>query len=437
MRVIDANGSMSRFPKSRFDAALASFRRRLAADDLPFLRMCQDRAAMMRVDSVASGFSDGLDDVVVLGIGGSALGTRALRDALLGPGWNSVSHAERGGLPKLHVVDNPDPDTIGPLLGRIDPARTVFNVVSKSGGTVETLALYLVTRTAVTAELGAEEAVSRFVFTTDAETGALRDTARKEGIITLPVPAAVGGRFSALSPVGLFPLALTGVDIAALLDGASAMAKRCECANPVDNPPASLAAFLHDADTRQGRGVQILMPYGDRLASCARFFQQLWAESLGKATDRGPTPVTASGPADQHSLLQLLVDGPRDKAVIFLESGSTGRDLDIPGWHDGLTGSPDIPEAVAGLPGHTLAGLMSLERKATAEALAQIGCPNATVSLPATDARSLGEFVVFVQVATVMAAALYDVDPFGQPGVEGVKRLVAKHLKSGSPLLAD
>lgn len=408
--------------------ALEGVRRRRAAGELAFLDLADDRDSLKRATELADRFrGEGVvEDVVVLGIGGSALGARALGDAILGPAWNGLDRSRRRGRPRLHVVDNPDSDSIGPLLARTDPRTTVFNVVSKSGDTVETLALYLVARAAAAEKLEAD-ASRRFVFTTSPERGTLRRIASREGIATLPVPPAVGGRFSALSAVGLFPLALAGVDASALLAGASAAA-RLFLSEGAASPPAQLAAYLHQADAVLGRSVVAFMPYGDRLTACGRFFQQLWAESLGKSSDLGPTPLAASGPADQHSLLQLLVEGPRDKFVVFLEtrarldSGSRSGGLRIPDLHPG-------EEATKRLAGRSLDELVAIELRATAEALAGIGCPNATIALDGCGERSLGAFAMLIQLATVVAGELYGVDPFGQPGVEEVKRLVSKSLK--------
>jgi glucose-6-phosphate isomerase len=239
----------------------------------------------------------------------------------------------------------------------------------------------------------------------------------------LPVPENVGGRFSVLSPVGLLPAAVCGVDLGALLGGAAAMEERCRGAVFAENPAGVLAALLHHAHLVQGRPIHVLMPYSDRLRSAALWFQQLWAESLGKArtvsgepTSAGPTPVVALGATDQHSYLQLLMEGPQDKVVIFVEVGDHGPDETIPGRH------PEIEE-LAYLGGHSLGELINTERRATAEALRLSGRPNATVRMPEIGASTLGQLLMLLQVATVYAGALYGVDPLDQPGVELGKRL--------------
>ena len=248
--------------------------------------------------------------------------------------------------------------------------------------------------------------------------GALRQIAEAEGIPALPVPENVGGRFSVLSPVGLLPAAVCGVDVDELLAGAAAMEARCRTEELRRNPAGMLATLLHAADTEQGRSIHVLMPYVDRLRSVALWFQQLWAESLGKAHDlhggsvhTGPTPLAAVGATDQHSMLQLFMEGPHDKVVLFVAVEDMGGDVAIPSRH------PEI-SSLGYLGGASLGRLLDAERRATAEALRRGGRPNATILLPRVDARALGEFIMLFQIATVYAGALYGVDPLDQPGVE-------------------
>lgn len=390
---------------------------------LGFLDLPYATETVAQVSQLADGFGQWFEDVVILGIGGSGLGARALKDALLGPYWNARSSEERDHFPRLHVIDNPDPYTMGGLLDRVDPARTLFNVISKSGATAETMAQYLVVRDRVEQAVGAENARGHFLFTTDPDAGALRRIGGSEEIPMLPVPVNVGGRFSVLSPVGLLPAAVCGVDIDALLAGAAAMEARCRSDRLAENPAGVIATLLHHADRTRGRPIHVLMPYSDRLRSVALWFQQLWAESLGKArgldgseVHTGPTPVAALGATDQHSFLQLLMEGPDDKVVVFIEVTDPGVDEDIPTRHS------EIPELTY-LGGHSLGELINTERRATAEALRLVGRPNATLFLPRVEAEAVGQLLMLFQVATVYAGALYGVDPLDQPGVELSKRL--------------
>lgn len=386
--------------------------------DLPFAAETVDRVVEM-----ADGFGQWFEDVVVLGIGGSGLGAIALKEALLGPAWNDRSADDREHFPRLHIVDNPDPVTVGSLLDRLDPARTMFNVVSKSGATAETMAEYLVVREWIEAAVGSDKARGHFLFTTDPTRGALRQIAGAEDIPTLPVPENVGGRFSVLSPVGLFPAAVCGVDPKALLAGARDVVERCATNRLSDNPAGVLATLLHHEDTERGRSIHVLMPYTDRLRALALWFQQLWAESLGKSVSRsgepcesGPTPLASVGASDQHSLMQLFIEGPKDKVVLFVGVDDVGTSIEIPRRH------PGIP-SIAYLGGHTLEELLANERAASAEALRRRGRPNATFHLPRVDEEALGQLLMLFQIATVYAGALYDVDPLNQPGVELGKRL--------------
>jgi glucose-6-phosphate isomerase len=329
--------------------------------------------------------------------------------------------------PRLTVIDNVDPTTLAGALRRIDPRRVLVNVVSKSGGTAETLAQYLVVRGWLEESLG-PAAGRHLVFTTDPERGVLRETARREGIATLDVPPGVGGRYSVLSPVGLLPAALVGIDIAGLLAGARRAIERSAAADLLQNSAALWAGLQWAADTGMGRRVHVLMAYSDRLRSLTAWFCQLWAESLGKRVNRagavvhtGPTPLGSVGAVDQHSLVQLLMEGPLDKTVTFLTVGDPGEDLAIPS-------RPDLPEELARLAGHTMGELLAVEAGATEDALARAGRMSAHLELADLGAESVGEALMFFQLATGWAGAWYGVDPFDQPGVELGKQLTAEAL---------
>ena len=360
--------------------------------------------------------ADALTDVVVLGIGGSALGPIALRSALRPPQWNLLDESARRGNPRLHVLDNVDPANIAALLERLDLRRSLFVVTSKSGGTAETMAQYLVVRERLNAALGAEQARERLVFVTDPTKGALRAIANAERVVALDIPPSVGGRFSVLTPVGVLPAALMGIDTAALLAGARDMRERCASRSLGANVAGAFAALQYLADTKHGRHVQVLMPYSDALRDMAAWFVQLWAESLGKHRDAndagvGPTPLAALGATDQHSQVQLFMEGPGDKTVTFIgvETGST--DVTIPRLH------ADIPE-LAYLGGHRLGELLDIERRATAGALARRGRPNMTLLMDQVDPFHVGALFMLLEIATAYAGQLYGVNAFDQPGVE-------------------
>jgi glucose-6-phosphate isomerase len=311
------------------------------------------------------------------------------------------------------VLDNVDPRTIAALLDALALPRTLFVVTSKSGGTAETMAQFLVVAGRLRdAGLAAAE---HFVFVTDPAKGALRALAGSEGIAALDIPPNVGGRFSVLSPVGLLPAALVGIDTGELLAGAADMRTRCAPARLAENPAGAFAVLQWLADRELGKSTHVLMPYSDALRDMAAWFVQLWAESLGKVGPDGegvgPTPLAALGATDQHSQVQLFMEGPPDKTITFLTLASRKADVQIPALHQ------DVKE-LAYLGNHRLGELLDVEQRATAGALARRGRPNMTLQLDAADAWHLGALFMFLECATIHAAMLYDVDPLNQPGVE-------------------
>ncbi len=380
-------------------------------------------------------------DIVVLGIGGSALGPIALRTALRPPGWNELSTAQRGGLPRLYVLDNIDPRTVAAVLDRVDLPRTLFIVTSKSGGTAETMAQYLIIHERLRrAHLATPE--HHVVFVTDPAHGALRPLAGREGVRALDIPPNIGGRYSVLTPVGTLPAALIGIDVAALLAGAGDMVRRCATDVLRENPAGVFGTLQWLADTRHGRHVQVFMPYADALRDFAAWFVQLWAESLGKTRPRasggrasgggggegpedhvGQTPLAALGATDQHSQVQLFMEGPADKTVTFVGvTRSPGDvDLEIPRAYS------DVPE-LAYLGGHTLGELLEVERRATSGALARRGRPNLTITLDAVDEWHVGGLIMLLQIATAYAGSLYGINAFNQPGVELGKQFAYAEL---------
>lgn len=407
---------------ARFPAVQAEVRERHARGEYGFFQLVEQQETVRQITAFAEGLGQAHDHVLVLGIGGSALGTKALLTALRRPAWNEWDDEGREYFPRLTVLENVDPTSVGAALRRIDARRVLVNVISKSGGTAETMAQYLVVRAWLEDALGAA-AHRHLVFTTDPAKGALRELARAEGIATLDVPPAVGGRFSVLSPVGLLPAALVGIDVAELLKGARRAVERAATDDLRRNPAALWAALMFAADRDLGAPIHVLMPYTDRLREFAEWYRQLWAESLGKRQDRsgstvfaGPTPLAAVGATDQHSQVQLFMEGPFDKAITFLTVDDLGEDVPIPT-------RAGLPADLAYLSGHTLGGLLRAEYDATSTALAQMGRMNCTLRLPDLSAATLGELIMFFQLATGYAGVWYGVDPFDQPGVELGKRL--------------
>ncbi len=401
-----------------FSRARATFEERRTAGELGFIDLAAGHASLEALRTFADGVGQAFSDIVLLGIGGSALGPIALRSALRDPHWNELDDEAREYFPRLHVLDNVDPTTMIALLERIELGRALFLVVSKSGGTAETMAQYLSVRDRLQRELG-DDAIGHLVLITDPEKGALRAIAKQERIVSLDIPPNVGGRFSVLSPVGLLPAALIGIDVDQLLDGAAHMATRCQATKLEENPAGIYALSQWLADTKLGLRNHVMMPYSDHLRDFSDWFVQLWAESLGKkrpgGESVGPTPIASIGVTDQHSQVQLFMEGTRDKTVTFVAVRDPGGDVPIPKLH------ADIPE-LAYLGGHSLAELLDVERRATAGALAARGRPNLTLAIDRVDAWHLGELIMLLETATVYAGALYEINPLDQPGVELGKR---------------
>jgi len=396
-------------------AAFDGFESRRRAGELGFADLPRDAETADACSRLAKDLAGQFENLLVLGIGGSSLGGRAIVAALCHPFHNLLPRERRGAL-RVFFPDNSDPNTFEALLGTLDLADTCFATVTKSGGTAETMGQHLALRERCIARFGEEGYRARCVLVTDPSKGALRAIARSEGLRALPIPSNVGGRFSALSAVGLLPAAAAGVEVAALLAGAAAMEARCRTGSLRENPALLLAAALHLLDVKKGRRIHVLMPYADGLRDLGDWFVQLWAESLGKRPDVGPTPFRAVGATDQHSSLQLMMQGPHDKVVTFVRVAQPRADV-----------SMSVPEGyrahgeIAYLHGHTLGELIDAERRSTDAALRRAGRPTASIEIPRLDARSVGELLLLLELATAYAGGLYGVNAFDQPGVEAGK----------------
>ena len=398
---------------AKFAAAKRGFDQLRSTGSVGFVDLGGDKALLAQVEKFAASARGKYDDVVILGIGGSALGPIALRTALRPSGWNMLDDRARDGFPRLHVLDNVDPETIAALLGRLRLKRALFVVTSKSGGTAETMSQFLIVHDRLaSAGLEMDE---HLVFVTDPKQGALRPLAERLRVPALDIPPNVGGRFSVLTPVGTLPAALIGIDVKSLLAGAAEMAKRCETSDLAANPAGVFAMLQWLADAELRKTIAVFMPYSDPLRDYAAWFVQLWAESLGKKRPDGAfvgsTPVAALGATDQHAQVQLFMEGPPDKTVTFVAVKERSADLEIP------SGFSDVKE-LGYLAGHSLAELIDIEQRATAGALAKRGRPNMTITLDRVDAGHVGQLMMFLEIATAYAGQLYGIDAFDQPGVE-------------------
>lgn len=373
--------------------------------------------------SFAAGVGRRFKNLVVVGMGGSTLGFAAL--------WKACSHpfanlkSRRAGSPRVFVLENIDPDTVSALFDVARPRDTFFNIISKSGTTPETAANFFVILEKLR-KARPDTWPEHLAITTDPEKGPLRSFASREGIASFPVPPGVGGRFSVLSAVGMLPAAIAGIPIDEVLEGAREMDSAGFRSGAEGNISFHIA-LIHHLLAREGKRIAVLMPYSDGLTGFSRWFRQLWAESLGKRVDltgrevyAGQTPVDALGAVDQHSQIQLYVDGPNDKVIGFLAVEKHRKRVRIP--------VQDAGGEISYLTGTSLDKLLRAEREGTQVALTQAGRPNYTLTAPALNPKTLGALFYTLEAAVIYAGRMSGVNPYDQPGVEAGKRAAAALL---------
>lgn len=377
-----------------------------------FLDLPDDTALLRKIKSFAAREKkNGWENIVVLGIGGSALGLIALRDALLPP------FAPK---PRLFVLDNIDPDHTAALFSAIDFRKTLFIVISKSGETVEPMLLYGLVKERLE-KTCPKDFRKHLIFITDPTQGLLRAIAEKEDIETFDVPAGVGGRFSVLSAVGLLPAALAGADIGGLLKGARAMRDRIKKEKSTENPALMLAAMQFVADREQGKPMTVLMPYSQRLFRLGDWYRQLLAESIGKNSLSGPTPLNALGTTDQHSQLQLYSDGPDNKWFIFMRVLRHDKNPRL---------GAALPAEMSFLNGHSMGEVMDAAYHGTAASLTEKGRSNVTLEIDRVNAENLGALFMLLECQVALLGDFYGVNAFDQPGVEASKIITKRILSS-------
>jgi glucose-6-phosphate isomerase len=404
-------------PEPSFGAAAGSAQRAIdavqaahEAGKMGFAGLPQGEQAIANVRDFAR--EHAFKNVLIAGIGGSALGPAALESALATP--NSAK--------KLVVLDNIDPDLIRDSLEPLNPAETFVNVIAKSGVTAETMATFAVVRKWMSDALGPSRLREHFAITTDPEKGDLLTIARDEKFPIFEIPRNVGGRFSVLTPVGILPAAMLGLNVEALMRGAAATAEQSR--KPFPENPALMAAFIQwILDHQFRKHILVLFPYSQALWKFAFWFKQLWGESLGKKFDRrgnevhsGQTPTAVLGVTDQHSQLQLFIEGPNDKSFLF---------WGVREFRDPLTITHPYRryDSMGYLEGRTMGELFEAERQATEMALTEAARPNCTVYVDRIDEEAMGSLIMFSQYMTAYAGEFYDVDAFDQPGVEYGKKL--------------
>lgn len=406
---IFATGQISQNEFEKTGEKIPEFLDKISTRRQGFYQIFDDPKFQAEVEEIKkfAEFSNGkYSDIVICGIGGSALGARTIRNAL----------TSKFSTPRLHILDNVDAEIIAEITENLDFAKTLFLVISKSGGTIETRTQYEYFRGILTHKK--LELKNNLVFITG-KFGFLREESNNRGIIAFSVPENIGGRFSVLTAVGLLPAALLGIDIDELLAGGQNSAKLFMSENFSENLPFQLAAtqFL-DLQSNSGqakKNINVLMPYSTKLGSFADWFAQLLAESTGK-DDKGITPISAQGVTDQHSQLQIFVDGPKDKLVIFIETEKSSPDL---------AQDKNLPKS--GL--QIFQKLMHAEKKGTAQSLTEKNVPNLTIQIPAISAKFLGELFMLFMGATAFLGEFMEINAFDQPGVERGKVLTRHILK--------
>ncbi|MGH6790843.1 MAG: glucose-6-phosphate isomerase [Pseudolabrys sp.] len=423
---IGPHGVASGALKSTLDragAALDWLRARHADGGLPLLRLPEREDDLAGIRDAARKLGVDASDMVVLGTGGSSLGGQTLAQ-LAGYAVPGVDKLRKG--PRVHFIDNLDAGTFEAMLGTLPLATTRFIAISKSGGTAETLMQTIAALSAC--KKAAADAGKNFLgISESAKPGSrngLRDLLGKHNVAMLDHDPGVGGRFSALTNVGLLPAAALGLDIGAIRKGAAAALAPVLAKKPAADIPAAVGAALAVtlAETKS-KSISVMMAYADRLERFTHWYVQLWAESLGK-NGKGTTPVAALGPVDQHSQVQLYIGGPRDKLFTIVDVASAGSGPRIDSELAKLAGEP-------GLGGKTIGDLVAAEARATAETLANNGCPVRTIHIAKLDETSLGELLMHFMIETIIAAHLLGLDAFDQPAVEEGKVLAKKYLSAG------
>lgn len=386
---------------------------------LQWMNLGYNEETVWYVKEFASMVRGRFDNVLVLGIGGSALGGGAVTEALLKPYWNLLTKEQRNDFPRIFFLDNIDPDSINGLLQVLDLKKTLVNVITKSGDTAETMSQFMIVKDLLQQELG-DDYRKNIVATTDKKMGILRQLADQEGYKTFFVPDDVGGRFSVFSAVGLVPFALVGLDIDQIMNGIKDMDLALKNTDINQNIAAQGALIQYLMDTKLGKRLSVMMPYSSRLKYVSDWYVQLWAESLGKEFNNsgekvniGPTPIKALGATDQHSQIQLYNEGPNDKVITFIRVENFDTILEIPRIFE-YTG-------IGYLGGKTINDLINAEADSTKVALADCSRPTLTISIEKIDEYNIAQLLYMLEVQTAIAGELYNINTFNQPGVEQAK----------------
>jgi glucose-6-phosphate isomerase len=393
--------------------------------ELPFYELPYRSQELEKVkklaDTIRKEMGDDFENLLVIGIGGSSLGGIALIKALTHPFHNLLPKEERS-TPRVFYAENIDADEIKGLFEILDPEKTVVNIISKSGTTAEPMANFLLFQKFMTEKIGMDNFKKRVVATTDPKKGTMRQIVDKFGYRTLNIPEGVGGRFSVMTPVGLFPGYLAGIDVDALLEGAAFMDELTNTDDLLRNPAYINAVIHYHLHVQRGVNNAVLMPYSVALSLISDWYRQLLAESLGKkwaltgeVVYAGQTPIKAVGAIDQHSQVQLYREGPFDKVFTILSVENLNNFLNLPSLYNKY-------EGLAYLGGHTVNELFDAEKKATILALTKSGRPSIEITLPEINPHTIGQVFYLYEVQTVFAGYLYGINSLDQPGVEAGKQ---------------
>lgn len=386
---------------------------------LQWMNLGYNEETIWYVKEFAAMVENRFDNILILGLGGSALGGKAVCEALLPPYWNFLTKEQRNNYPRIFFLDNIDPDQMNALLNILDLKKTLVNVITKSGSTAEVMAQYMVLKDRMEKELG-EDYRKNVIATTDKNVGILKQLSNQEGYKTFYIPDDVGGRFSVFSAVGLLPFALVGINIDEITQGVKDMDLALKNTDIHFNIAAQNALIHFLMDVKKGKKISVMMPYSDRLRFIADWYCQLWAESLGKERDKnnnivntGQTPVKALGVTDQHSQIQLYNEGPNDKIINFLRISEFDTELKIPNIFE-YTG-------ISYLGGKTINQLYNAEADSTMASLIDYKRPNITITIPKVTPYYMGQLLYMFEVQTAITGALYNINAFDQPGVEQQK----------------
>jgi glucose-6-phosphate isomerase len=410
---------------ARLEPAISQLKADYEARRLPLLRIAEETADIAPARDALERLCRNAHTLIFFGTGGSSLGGQTLAQLA---GWNIPGLADESQRrrPRTRFYDNLDAETLQRVLAHFELSGTRFVVTSKSGNTPETLVQMMAALQAAAAAGLSDRIADLFLAVTEpavsGRSNGLRKICEARGIPMLDYPAGIGGRYSVLTSVGVLPALARGLDVARLRQGAREVVDRLIAAKAPRDVPAAVGAALNvGLAEERGIRIQALMPYSDRLGSFAQWFVQLWAESLGKQ-GRGTTPLACLGPVDQHSQLQLFMDGPREHLITVLRVASAGIGPRI---------SPELA-AEAGLSemaGRAVGDLVAAQAFGVPEALAHAGRPVRTFDIDRIDERTMGGLLMHFMLETILAGRLLGVDPFDQPAVELGKKLSRERLQ--------